>query len=175
MKYLFWVLGIAACIGICYLFATNHYLHGHGDSHDEKSSHTVPEGFHLMPDGTLMKNEDTHEAAETEEETTIHNSNKDVVNLDLHARVIELRGVNYSFDLSEIKVKKGETVTINFESTDGFHDFVIDELSVATKKVQPGNKTSVTFTADTVGIFEYYCSVGEHRSHGMVGKLIVEE
>jgi len=32
----------------------------------------------------------------------------------------------------------------------------------------------VEFTADTPGEFEYYCSVGQHRANGQVGKLIVE-
>jgi nitrite reductase (NO-forming) len=86
-----------------------------------------------------------------------------------------VRGVNYAFDVSEIKVKKGETVTINFESTDGFHDFVVDAFGAKTKKVQPGVKTSVTFVADESGTFEYYCSVGSHKMQGMVGKLIVED
>ena len=30
------------------------------------------------------------------------------------------------------------------------------------------------FTADKVGSFEYYCSVGSHRSMGMKGVLKVE-
>lgn len=34
--------------------------------------------------------------------------------------------------------------------------------------------TSVTFVADTLGTFEYYCSVGNHRAQGMVGNLVVE-
>jgi len=40
--------------------------------------------------------------------------------------------------------------------------------------VTPGTPTSVTFVADKTGTFEYYCSVGNHRAQGMVGKLIVE-
>lgn len=35
--------------------------------------------------------------------------------------------------------------------------------------------TSVTFVADETGTFEYYCSVGNHRGQGMIGKLIVED
>jgi plastocyanin len=85
-----------------------------------------------------------------------------------------VKGVPFSFDMKEIKVKKGDTVTINFESSEGFHDWVVDEFSAATKQVQPGTPTSVTFIADKIGEFEYYCSVGSHRAQGMVGKLIVE-
>jgi len=32
----------------------------------------------------------------------------------------------------------------------------------------------VTFVADKAGEYEFYCSVGQHRANGMVGKLIVK-
>jgi len=83
-------------------------------------------------------------------------------------------GSNFAYDLEEIRVKEGDTVTINFRSVDGFHDWVVDEFDAATDKVSTGNETSVTFVADKKGTFEYYCSVGSHRANGMVGNLIVE-
>lgn len=97
------------------------------------------------------------------------------ITLDPNARVFTIQGVNYGFDVQEIKVKKGDTVTINFESTDGFHDWVVDAFSASTNKVQPGVPTSVTFTADKTGTFEYYSSVGNQKDLGMVGTLIVED
>jgi nitrite reductase (NO-forming) len=165
-------LGVIGGIGLCYLFATNHYMHGHSEGHGDE----VTEGYHKMEDGTLMKNSDSSHG---DMETTLMpkdamvTTGQETVTLDPNAKVFEVRGVNYDFDISEIKVKKGETVTINFESTDGFHDIVIDEFSAKTKKVQPGVKTSVTFVADKAGTFEYYCSIGSHRANGMVGKLVV--
>ena len=89
--------------------------------------------------------------------------------------VIDVYGQNFSFSPSEIKVKKGDKVTINFKSASGFHDFVIDEFAVATKQVQTGGESSVTFIADKAGTFEFYCSVGKHREMGMVGTLVVED
>ena len=86
----------------------------------------------------------------------------------------DLTGKNFAFSETELTVKKGDTVTINFESTDGFHDWVVDEFDAATKQVGTGTPTSVTFVADESGSFEYYCSVGNHRALGMVGTLIVE-
>lgn len=88
--------------------------------------------------------------------------------------VIEISGFNYGYSQDEIRVKEGDTVTINFVSDDGFHDWVVDEFDAATEKVRPGTPTSVTFVADTAGTYEYYCSVGSHRAQGMVGTLIVE-
>jgi len=54
------------------------------------------------------------------------------------------------------------------------HDFVIDELNVKMPIVKNGEIGTVEFIADQVGEFEYYCSVGQHRQNGQVGKLIVE-
>ncbi len=88
---------------------------------------------------------------------------------------IDLTGKNFSFSQDEIRVTKGDTVTINFESTGGFHDWVVDEFDAQTERVNEGWKTSVTFIASEAGEFEYYCSVWNHRAQWMIGKLIVEE
>lgn len=88
---------------------------------------------------------------------------------------VDITGKNFEFSETEIRVKKGDTITVNFTSTDGFHDWMVPGLSVATDQVNTGESASVTFTADEAGEFEYYCSVGSHRSLGMTGMLIVEE
>lgn len=89
-------------------------------------------------------------------------------------KTFAIDGFDFGYSDEEIRVKKGDTVTINLTSTDGFHDWVVDEFSASTEKVNTGESTSVTFVADKAGTFEYYCSVGSHRQAGMVGKLIVE-
>lgn len=90
------------------------------------------------------------------------------------AKTFNLTGKSFGFSQKEIRVKKGDTVTVNFESTGGLHDFTVDEFKAKTQQVESGMKTSTTFVADKTGTFEYYCSVGQHRKIGMVGKLIVE-
>ncbi len=98
----------------------------------------------------------------------------------VRGNVISLTGENFKYVMNgienpEIRVKQGDKIRVEFTSTGGFHDFVIDELSAATERVRPENgMTSVEFTADKKGTFEYYCSVGEHRQNGMKGKFIVE-
>ncbi len=83
-------------------------------------------------------------------------------------------GSNFKFDPSEIRVKKGDTVKITLASS-GMHDFRIDEFNVKTNVLKTGDAPqTVQFVADKTGTFEYYCSVGNHRAMGMVGKLIVE-
>ena len=97
--------------------------------------------------------------------------------------VVEMPGVkeftittsNFKFSESMMTVKKGDTVKITVKNTDGFHDFVIDEFGVATKKLQAGQEETLTFIADKAGSFEFYCSVGSHRKMGMKGMLVVTE
>jgi len=86
----------------------------------------------------------------------------------------DLKGFNFGYDVKEIRVKEGDTVTINLTVAGGFHDWVVAEFSAATGRIQPGGATSITFIADKKGTYEYYCSVGSHRAAGMVGTLIVE-
>jgi plastocyanin len=93
---------------------------------------------------------------------------------DEDERVFDVVGTNFMFSMKEIRVREGETVTINFTAGEGFHDWAIDEFDSKTAQVRPGTPTSVTFVADKKGTFEYYCSVGNHRAQGMIGTLIVE-
>ena len=81
---------------------------------------------------------------------------------------------NFAFVPSIINVKKGDRVKITFKNTQGFHDFKIDEYSVAAAQTKSPAEEVLEFTADKVGTFEYYCSVGSHRAMGMKGTLKVE-
>lgn len=91
-----------------------------------------------------------------------------------NAIAVTIDASNFAFSKKEIRVKKGDTVKIILNNTQGMHDFVIDEFSVKTPVLSLGKTADVTFTANQAGTFEYYCSVGSHRQMGMVGKLIVE-
>lgn len=88
--------------------------------------------------------------------------------------VIKLDAFNYGYSIEEITIKKGQSVRIEMNVTQGTHDWVIDEFDAATDIVSSGSMASVEFVADTQGVFEYYCSVSNHRARGMVGTLIVE-
>lgn len=90
-----------------------------------------------------------------------------------------LTGQNFRFSMGgqdnpDLKVKMGDRVRIEFTSQEGFHDWVVSEFNAATQRVNAGQSTSVEFTADKKGTFEYYCSVGSHKQAGMKGQLIVE-
>jgi plastocyanin len=90
------------------------------------------------------------------------------------SKAFQIEGSNFSFSLKEIRVNKGDIVRIDFSSSGGIHDWILDEFNARTKQITSGQSDSVEFTADKIGEFEYYCGVGNHRQMGMVGKLIVE-
>lgn len=87
---------------------------------------------------------------------------------------IEVEGGSFYFKPNEIRVKVGDRVKITLNSVSMMHDFTIDELNVKSATAPAGQSTTVEFTADKAGTFEYYCSVGSHRAQGQIGKLIVE-
>ena|SRR3989338_4312519 len=100
-------------------------------------------------------------------------------NINNGVKTFVVTGENFKFvvnsvDNPDIIVNKGDRVRIEFTSTKGFHDWVVDEFDVATKQVKDSDgMTYVEFVADKSGVFEYYCSVGQHRANGMKGNLIV--
>lgn len=89
--------------------------------------------------------------------------------------VVNIEGGSFYFKPNVINAKKGEKIKVVFNAADAMHDFVIDELDVKSDIIKSGQTTEVEFTADQVGEFEFYCSVGNHRAQGMVGTLVVTE
>jgi plastocyanin len=81
---------------------------------------------------------------------------------------------SFGYSMEEIRVKQGETIKITLTNSKGVHDFVVDELNIKSEVIKAGENTTFEFTADELGEFEFYCSIGSHRANGMVGKLIIE-
>lgn len=84
-------------------------------------------------------------------------------------------GTNFAYSVENMNVSRGDVVRIVFTSSEGMHDFVIDELGVASERIEAGGETVVQFTADEAGEFTYYCSVGNHREQGMMGTITISE
>src|SRR3989344_3047397 len=68
-----------------------------------------------------------------------------------------LSGENFKFLMDgkenpDLIINEGDKVRIEFTSSHGFHDFVIDELNAKTNKVNEGNSTSIEFIAGKKGI-----------------------
>ncbi len=74
----------------------------------------------------------------------------------------------------EIRVKKGEKITLKVTSIDVVHVFTIQEYNIS-EAIYPGKITTIQFVPDKEGIFEFYCKRGCGLGHlGMKGKLVVE-
>lgn len=129
--------------------------------------------FYLQP----QKQDDVTVTPEqnVESESPLNGSDETSMMEDGNIQDFEMTASNYEFSLKEIKVKVGDTVRVTVNAEDGTHDWVIDEFNARTQYLSDGQAESVVFVADQAGEFEYYCSVGDHRAMGMVGKLIVEE
>lgn len=89
-------------------------------------------------------------------------------------QTIAVEGGSFYYNPNTITVKKGQRVKIELTSKDMMHDFVIDELNVRIPVTNAGETSTIEFTADQEGTYEYYCSVGQHRANGQKGTLIVE-
>ena len=86
------------------------------------------------------------------------------------AKAITINAKNFEFDQKEIRVKKGETISITLKNTQGNHGLMIEGYDKEIK----ADKT-VTFTADKAGEFKFECSIMCGAGHkDMMGKLIVE-
>lgn len=89
-------------------------------------------------------------------------------------KTVTIEAGSFYYKPNVIRVKKGQRVKIVMNAVSMMHNFNIDELKVKMPIVKNGDTETVEFTADRVGSFEFYCSVGQHRAQGQIGTLIVE-
>lgn len=89
-------------------------------------------------------------------------------------RVITMDAGSFYYKPNVITAKLGEKLKVVITSKDMVHNFNIDELNVHSPMIHSGETNSVEFVASKQGTFEFYCSVGQHRAHGQVGKITIE-
>jgi plastocyanin len=88
-------------------------------------------------------------------------------------RVITIHASSYEYSPSEIRVSRGDVVTLHLVSEDVVHGIYIDgyDLNLV---ADPGRTESMTFTADLPGTFRLRCSVTCGALHPfMIGRLEV--
>lgn len=115
------------------------------------------------------------ETTMTPEMTTTITPSTTATPVDVVNGAISVEAGSFYYKPNLIRVKKGEKVKLTLNSVSMMHDFNIDELGVKVPITKSGDSATVEFTPNMVGEFEFYCSVGEHRQMGQVGKLIVTE
>lgn len=82
---------------------------------------------------------------------------------------LKITATNWQFDKTEYKVKKGETLTVKLDSTEGAHGIKIDKIG------DVGTNKSKDITFDKAGTYDITCSIPCGSGHAtMKAKLIVE-
>lgn len=90
-------------------------------------------------------------------------------------RRIAVKGSNFVFTPSEIKVRKGESVVFVLTTEDFPHGFALPEFKVR-RDFLPGKVVELPFTADKAGKFHLICDNFCGEGHDMMsGWLIVSE
>lgn len=87
-----------------------------------------------------------------------------------------INAFSFGYSIETINVSPGDVVTINLTNSGGSHDWTLDEFSAETNVIGKGGTDSVTFTVPQSAAgqtYVYYCSVGNHRSLGQTGNLVV--
>lgn len=89
------------------------------------------------------------------------------------ARQIHLDAGNFAFQPGIVYANPGDRVTLELTATDVVHGLYLDGYDL-TLIADPGQTTSLTFTADRTGTFRFRCAVTCGALHPfMIGKLIV--
>ncbi|MEZ4666501.1 MAG: cupredoxin domain-containing protein [Anaerolineae bacterium] len=99
------------------------------------------------------------------------------------ANTVDISAAMDGFNMSEIRLKVGQPITVRLTSLDnshhtdggGQHQWAIDEFSVSVI-APPLGSNSVTFTPDKPGTYTFYCDIccGGRANPTMQGTLIVE-
>ena len=94
---------------------------------------------------------------------------------DVAAVRIAVEAKKFAFGPKEVRVKKGERITIVLTTPDFVHGFAVPDFNVRADAI-PGKTVEVTFVADKAGKFTFVCDnfCGEDHDK-MMGFLIVTE
>jgi len=88
-------------------------------------------------------------------------------------RTFRIEAHQYAYSPGELKVNRGDTVTLQLISTDVVHGLYIDGYGISVE-ADPGQTRTMTFVADQPGSFRFRCNVTCGAMHPfMIGKLTV--
>jgi cytochrome c oxidase subunit 2 len=89
-------------------------------------------------------------------------------------RVVRVTAKKFEYSPSEIHVKKGEPVVLEFVSLDRTHGFEAPDLGLRTE-IHAGEPSRLRFAPDKVGRFPFHCDVFCGSGHeDMTGEIVVE-
>lgn len=97
----------------------------------------------------------------------------DVTGSSAAVKEIRVESQGFVYTPREIRVNQGDRIRLTYHNGGGFHDWVLDEFDAKTRRISANQSETIEFIADRAGDFEFYCSVGNHRAQGMVGRFVV--
>jgi plastocyanin len=96
-----------------------------------------------------------------------------------HVHEFEIAARDHEFFPNELAVAAGDQITIVLNNQGQAPHNIVFEFPMGDQRlesdIQPGESGRMTFNAPTQpGTYTFYCPVGDHREHGMSGRLTVE-
>ncbi len=89
------------------------------------------------------------------------------------SRLFRIDASQSSYTPSQLRVRPGDTVTIELTSTDAVHGLYVDGYGLSVQ-ADPGQTSSLTFVANKPGSFRFRCNVTCGALHPfLIGKLTV--
>ena len=96
-------------------------------------------------------------------------------NVKVKERLIKIQAKKFKYTPNKIILKTGQPVVLEFTSVDFIHGFNIPDMNLRAD-LPPGKITSVRFTPDKAGEYEFLCDNFCGSGHEeMSGKIIVKD
>ena len=94
---------------------------------------------------------------------------------DDRGRVVRIVAQRFTYTPSEIVLRTGEAVTLEFEALDFTHGFSVPDLGIRADLVE-GQVTRVKLTPEKSGVYEFHCDNFCGADHEqMDGKIVVQD
>ena len=88
---------------------------------------------------------------------------------------VTLSATDIAYDIDNINASIGQIVNVEFVNKGALeHNFIIDEFSID-NLLQSGESSTISFTPEKAGTYEYYCNLAGHLEAGMKGTVTVSE
>lgn len=123
----------------------------------------------------VAKKDDSPKQELKKEDKVIAEDSPQTANQPPAVKEIVIVGSDFSFSPSSIAVKQGESVRLIFKNEgETTHNLTIQGLNKQTNTIGGGQIDVLEFTAPVSGIYDFICSVSDHRARGMTGKFITQ-
>jgi cytochrome c oxidase subunit II len=94
---------------------------------------------------------------------------------DAGAQVIKVVARRFAYEPSEIVIRKGQPVVLEFTSVDFMHGFKVPDLNLRAD-LPPGKVTRVRVVAAQSGVYDFLCDNFCGSSHEeMEGRIVVQD